>query len=231
MIGLTVRSPLGLEALRSTGVVFLVFGLTIMVGGLFGVASLFARRRSADATTREQLRWLVYVVGAAAAWIVVGLPIAGAMQSEVGYEVFWVVATPLVAPRHPDRHRVAIVRYRLFDIDVVINRALVFGALAAVHHGVYVAIVVGIGGLIGSGGQPGLSNLGDRIVAVAFQPVRARVQRLAEPARLREARDPVRGAVASSRERMAATSPPRRSSRGWRGCSREGTGATAARSG
>ncbi len=76
---------------------------------------------------------------------------------------------------------IAVLKYRLYDIDVVISRALVYGALAAFITLVYVAIVVGIGTLIGSGGQPnlGLSILATAIVAVGFQPARERLQRVA----------------------------------------------------
>jgi signal transduction histidine kinase len=76
---------------------------------------------------------------------------------------------------------VAILRYRLYDIDVVINKTVVLGALAAFISLVYVAIVVGIGAALGRGNQadPLLSILATAVVAVAFQPVRDRVQRFA----------------------------------------------------
>ena len=51
---------------------------------------------------------------------------------------------------------IAVLKYRLYDIDVVISRALVYGALAAFITAVYVGIVVGIGTLVGSGGRPNL---------------------------------------------------------------------------
>jgi signal transduction histidine kinase len=76
---------------------------------------------------------------------------------------------------------VAVLKYRLYDIDVVISRALVYGALAAFITAIYVGIVVGMGTLIGSGSRPNLvlSIIATAIVAVAFQPVRERVQTLA----------------------------------------------------
>src|SRR5258708_6184485 len=76
---------------------------------------------------------------------------------------------------------VAVLRYRLYDIDVVISRTLVYGALAAFITAVYVGIVVGVGTLVGSGGKPNLvlSIVATAIVAVAFQPVRERLQKIA----------------------------------------------------
>ncbi len=72
-------------------------------------------------------------------------------------------------------------KYRLYDIDVVINKTVVFAGLAGFITVVYVGIVVGVGGLVGSGGEPnlGLSVTATAVVAVAFGPVRQRVQRLA----------------------------------------------------
>ena len=179
LIGLTVRSPLGLEPFRGLTVVVSVAVSIILLGGLFGAASLFARRRRADAATREQLRWLAYVVGASTAWIVVVAPIAVVANSEFVFSIFWLVITPLVALGIPIAVGIAIVRHRLFDIDVVINKTFVFGGLAAFITLVYVAIVVGIGALVGETGNTALSILATAVVAVTFQPVRTRVQRLA----------------------------------------------------
>jgi signal transduction histidine kinase len=76
---------------------------------------------------------------------------------------------------------VVILKYRLYDIDVVISKTVVYAVLAAFITAVYVLLVVGIGTLAGFGGRPslGLSILATALVAVAFQPVRVRAQRLA----------------------------------------------------
>jgi signal transduction histidine kinase len=96
--------------------------------------------------------------------------------------------TPLVAAllvvgglSLPTSVAVAVLKYRLYDIDLVISRTLVYGALAAFITAVYVGIAVGIGALAGGGGRPnlGLSILATAVVAVGFQPVRERVQHLA----------------------------------------------------
>src|SRR5205807_3360092 len=69
----------------------------------------------------------------------------------------------------------------LYDIDLFLSRALVYGTLAAFITAVYVGIAVGVGALVGGGGRPnlGLSILATAIVAIGFQPVRERVQRFA----------------------------------------------------
>ncbi len=74
-----------------------------------------------------------------------------------------------------------ILKNRLYDIDVVISRTVVFAGLAAFITAIYVGIVVGVGSLVGAGGEPNLclSIVATAVVAVAFQPVRERLTRLA----------------------------------------------------
>src|SRR5439155_21247687 len=72
-----------------------------------------------------------------------------------------------------------VLKYRLYEIDVVINRAVVYGALAVFITLVYVSLVVGIGTLVGHRGSPLLSAIAAAVIAVAFQPVRDRSRRLA----------------------------------------------------
>ena len=72
---------------------------------------------------------------------------------------------------------IAILRYRLYDIDVVINRTLVYGALSACVVGIYVLAVVALGALFQAQGNLAVSLLATGLVAVLFQPLRSRLQR------------------------------------------------------
>src|SRR5204862_6116476 len=74
---------------------------------------------------------------------------------------------------------VAILKYRLYDIDVVINKTVVFGTLTVAITAIYAAIVAGIGTLAGRQGSLLLAALAAAVVAVAFQPLRQRAQHLA----------------------------------------------------
>ena len=76
---------------------------------------------------------------------------------------------------------VAILRYRLYEIDLIINRALVYGSLAMFIGIVYIGVVVGVGTFLGSGDEPNaaLSVGATALVAVGFQPVRRRLERVA----------------------------------------------------
>ena len=65
-----------------------------------------------------------------------------------------------------------MVRHRLFDVDLVLNRALVYGLLAAFVTAVYVAVVIGVGRLVGSGADLVLTVTATVLVALGFAPVR-----------------------------------------------------------
>jgi signal transduction histidine kinase len=182
--GTKTPNPIGLPA--PAGNVFLVLavgGVLLIVGtGLAAVASVVFRYRRAGTVEREQLKWLVY----AGTLIVVAFLVEPVTENFVGpgnaatnlQDAVSSGAGALI----PIAIGIAIFRYRLYDIDVVINKTLVYGLLAAFITAVYVAIVVGLGSLVAQhGARAGfwLSIAATAVVAVAFQPVRARVQHLA----------------------------------------------------
>jgi signal transduction histidine kinase len=154
----------------------------IYVMGLVGLLSLGVRYRRAapSSALREQIKWFF----AGLVLLLVGLVGAG-LLSPATPTSSWSTAGDIAATIGFSAPAlaigIAVLRYRLYDIDVVISRALVYGTLAAFITLVYVAIVVGVGALVGSGGQPNLllSIVATAIVAVGFQPARERLQRIA----------------------------------------------------
>jgi signal transduction histidine kinase len=147
--------------------------LLLFVLGIASAASLVIRLRRATGDERAQLKWFAY----AGAFAVVAF-IANSPLFHVGGDVLPGVALMMV----PAAVGIAMFKYRLYDIDVVINKTVVVAVLAAFVTAVYLAIVVGIGAAIGSTGQPNvlLSIAATAIVALAFQPLRERARRLAD---------------------------------------------------
>jgi signal transduction histidine kinase len=169
---LDVGNPFGLESEQPWSTVGYggIFALIFL--GIASAVSLFLRRRDAHGEERAQLRWLVYSGGLATA----ALALFGWTNWRPGE--FIVIAGFFLIPVSVG---VAILRYRLFDIDVVISKTVVYGALAAFVALVYVGVVIGVGAAVGaSSDEPnvGLSILATAIVALAFQPLRRRLQHL-----------------------------------------------------
>jgi signal transduction histidine kinase len=173
---IVVRTPIGVEGVGNVeettlgGILFAFLGAMILVG----VASTVVRYRRSRGEERQQLKWFAF-----AAALIVLVPFGDLLPS--GLESLGNVAFGMIFAFLPVSAGIAILRYRLYAIDLVINRTLVYGVLAAFITAVYVGVVVGIGNAIGTRGEPnlGLQIGATALIAVAFQPVRARVQRLA----------------------------------------------------
>jgi signal transduction histidine kinase len=102
---------------------------------------------------------------------------------------------------------IAILRYRLFDIDVVINRTLVYGALSACVVGIYVLAVVALGTVFQARGNLAISLLATGFVAVLFQPLRSRLQRSVNRLMYGERDDPY-AVISRLGKRLEATLAP-----------------------
>lgn len=142
------------------------------------IASLIVRYRRAGSVQRLQLKWFVAAALAVAIVIVVLTFVQRVLHINSTLSDLFNGLAYLCLPLAIG---IAVLKYRLYDIDVVINRALVYSVLAAFITVVYVAIVVGIGALVGSRGQfsLALSILATALVAVAFQPVKVRIEAVA----------------------------------------------------
>jgi signal transduction histidine kinase len=147
----------------------LVLGLLFIVVMGVAVGSLVLRFRRGNREEREQIKWLMFAGASTVIWF--GLPLERGNGGWTDFvQGFVLVLIPLSIG-------VAILKYRLYDIDVVIRRTVVFGVLAAFITLVYVAVVVGLGSLFSD--TLFLRIAATALVAVAFQPVRDRANRLA----------------------------------------------------
>jgi signal transduction histidine kinase len=178
-----VQNPLGVEAIRSLLDLALVFVALIPIGVVASLVSLVQRYRRSSGVERLQLRWLVTaatIVGVLYA-LVLPLSLAGGWSSSTTgwlnvFENVAILSFGLI----PIAIGVSVLRYRLFEIDVVVNRALLFAALAVFITAVYLTIVIGVGAVVGSRSNTVLSAVAAAVVALAFQPARRRAQRLAD---------------------------------------------------
>ena len=179
-----LANPLGVKALEPLFHVVTPLILLIPVTILASAASLILRFRRSSGTERLQMKWLSTAAAIlAVVYLVAMVSTINYTWGGAGTTPAWVGFIQTVASGSfvliPIAIAFAVLKYRLYDIDVVINRALVYGSMAAFITAVYVAIVVGIGRAIGSDRNLALSIVATALVAVAFQPVRERVQRFA----------------------------------------------------
>jgi signal transduction histidine kinase len=166
--------------------------LTSFLAALF---SLVLRLHRARGDERQQIKWFLYAA------VPTGLCFSFVLLSfiVVDFTDLFVFNTPLMELRElilsweiyddirsvgvfsllvvPVFTYIAILRYHLYDIDVVINRTLVYGALSACVVGIYVLTVVAFGALFQTQGNLAISLLATGLVAVLFQPLRSRLQR------------------------------------------------------
>jgi len=177
-------NPLGV--LPGDGVVWLVFVVSGAIGlgaAVLVVVSVFVRRRGASFVLRQQLAWLAYVavltvilfVLLMAAW----LWGPGRPGSELALNLVWALVwlTPVVGI--PVACAVAVLKYRLYDLDIVVRKTVVVGLVAAAFTAIYAVVVAGVGVVTGHAGSSALTFAAAALAAVALQPVRARAALLA----------------------------------------------------
>jgi DNA-binding SARP family transcriptional activator len=172
-----VSNPFGIRGLHDVIHAALIAGnLLFTLAAAASVLSLVFRFRRAGGVERHQLKWLALaacLVGLAftAYSVLAALGLSG-LAGDIGPPSLLAIAVAV---------GVAILRYHLYDIDVVISRTVVFGGMAAFITVVYVALVVGVGAAAGrgAGSNLALAVVATALVAVALQPVRDRLHRLA----------------------------------------------------
>jgi MFS family permease len=169
-----VENPFGIAGLATTLKWIAGAGAVLSTVGFLGaLASLFVRFARARGLERQQLKWFVYVAGLGFAVLFLPNLIPGA--SGVAGTLAWT----LVPASLSAAAAVAILRYRLYDIDRLINRTVVYGLLTALLAGLYAGLVLLLGQLFGDlGAQPPSWAVAGATLAVAalFQPARRRIQ-------------------------------------------------------
>ncbi|MEX0985586.1 MAG: ATP-binding protein [Actinomycetota bacterium] len=176
----TIPNPTYIGA--SWDVVAVTAGSILAVTALATVAALVARYRRSRGDERQQVRWLM-VVGVAffVGFFVLQLVLSQVLSDPeldgiVGQVLFLVYASILLLGL-PLACGVAILKYRLYDLDIVIRKAVVAAVLTLFVGAAYAAIVTGLGMLAGSDLLPRIAATA--VVAALFQPVRLRTERLA----------------------------------------------------
>jgi hypothetical protein len=156
----------------------LVGGSAVLGGLVAGAVSLVLRMRRAQGEERAQLRW----IGAAALSLAASIPLA--VLLEVAFDTpVWAANLPLMLGylAVPVFTGIAILRFRLYDIDVLLNRSIVLALLTGFVAAAYVVVVVLLGRQDAVGPNSSWTPiLATAFAALAFQPLRSHVVRLAD---------------------------------------------------
>jgi signal transduction histidine kinase len=171
-----IANPLGITGLDSALIPLYRLSIVgVVVAALLAATALALRLSRTRGDERQQLKWIAYAGVLLAIAFLAGFSAPREFSLVVQLLYFVVLDAFLLTLG------LAILKYRLYDIDLVINKTLVYSALGVLIACAYVAVVVGIGALIGTRGESNLalSLVATAIVAVAFQPLRERLQRLA----------------------------------------------------
>jgi hypothetical protein len=177
MQGSGIANPLGIEALRPFLDLFETLVFVLYFPLLFAsAASLVVRFRRSGSVERQQIKWLALAALAIPVWFLTNAPIQAAAPN-----LFAVMDALVVFALIPLAAGIAILKYRLYDIDVIINRTLVYGVLTASLALVYLGGVAAsqaiFRALTGQDQQPQLAVVASTLaIAALFNPLRRRVQ-------------------------------------------------------
>jgi hypothetical protein len=172
-----IVNPLGIEALQPVSdrlePVFLPLYFTLLFAS---ATSLVVRYRRSGSVERQQIKWLAFAALAIPVWFLTNSPIEAVSRT-----LFLVMDDLILSVLIPVAAGVAILRYRLYDIDVVINRTLVYGSLTAMLVGVYFGGVTATQALFrtltGQEKSPQLAVvISTLVIAALFNPLRRRIQ-------------------------------------------------------
>ena len=191
-----------------------LFGPVLLtLWGSFLVAQIVRYRRFSSPTERQQTKWVLYgiaiaVLTAPPIWLAFGtvyeIPLA-----DWSRHLFVQTAGIVGIAAIPLTIGIAVLRHRLFDIDVLINRTLVYGGLTGITIGIYVLLVGGVGSLLQTQGSAAVAFVATGVVAVLFQPLRVRLQTAVNRLMYGQRDDPV-GMLTHLAQRLETVDRPER---------------------
>ena len=168
----TVENPAGVPSLEFLGPVSQIGLLLVVVAVVLAVSSLVSRWRRSSGVERLQLRWVAFAVAATAVVVLVGLPTPAGSALEL-------LGLLMTLGGIPAAIGIAVVRYRLYDLPVVINRTLVYALATVVLLVVYAGLTAATWRLF-AWDDTASALTATAVVAVLFSPVRDRAQQLVD---------------------------------------------------
>jgi len=175
----TLLNPIGFIDLQTLEAIVLPWQIGLGIVTVLSLVSLFVRYRTANAIERTQIKWVLYACGIFVTVYVPGLLTSISDSHGLANDIFNLVLI-LAILAIPAAIVVAILRYRLWDIDLIIRRTLLYGALtgllALVFFGLVIVLQQILGGVTQSENSPLAIVLSTLAIAALFNPLRTRLQ-------------------------------------------------------
>jgi hypothetical protein len=173
-----IRNPLGIQGFSNvyTAILYTMVALVLLVAA---ASSVFVRLRRAIGVERQQIKWFAYAAAATVIGLVLAYGIPEILVVPLWFERIGYAILLVLIPAIPISMGIAILRYKLYDIDLLINRTLVYGSLTAVLALVYFGSVTGTQSIFRAitGQQSTLAVVASTLVLAAlFNPLRHRIQ-------------------------------------------------------
>jgi signal transduction histidine kinase len=181
--GIHALNPLGVAALHAlVTVVLSVTSIVLLLGGLLAVVALALRYRRSRLEERQQIRWLLYVVGTIVVVILVsiaaGLIVGDSFGESVYSTILFLVIFSLIGIGVPVAMGVAVLKYRLYDLDLVVQKTVLYATVAVLLTALFLLIAVAIGGIAGRG-QAG-AVIAAAAIGLSFWPALRLARRIAD---------------------------------------------------
>jgi uncharacterized membrane protein YhdT len=173
-----IRNPLGIEGFSNVynSILFTMVPTFLLVAA---ASSVFMRLRRAKGVERQQIKWFAYAAAATVIGLFLAYVIPTVIDTPLWFERAGYAVLIAVIPAIPISIGIAILRYRLYDIDIIINRTLVYGSLTATLVALYFGGIVVLQRIFVAltGQQSTLAVVASTLlIAALFNPLRRRIQ-------------------------------------------------------
>ena len=141
-----IENPLGVEGLEAvTGAAQGIGFIGLIPALAAAIIALFLRYRRSPAEERQQIRWLVYVVVLVAVSIILGVLQDLFWTTQTLGDVLFTITVSLIGIGVPVAIGIAVLKYRLYDLDLVIKKTVLYGTVAVVLLGIFLVFAIGVG--------------------------------------------------------------------------------------
>ncbi|HEX9313677.1 MAG TPA: histidine kinase [Actinomycetota bacterium] len=181
--GITVVNPFGVHALKPVASpIVSITSVVVFLSAILAVVALVLRYRRSRQEERQQIRWLLYVASTIVAFavvaIVAGLIVGSSFGSSIWSTILFLIIFTLIGIGFPAAMGVAVLKYRLYDLDLVVQKTVLYAIVAVLLTAVFLVVALAIGAIAGRG-QAG-SIVAAAAIGLSFWPALRLARRIAD---------------------------------------------------